>query len=123
MVTPSCLPLDSGDSATMVDAPRRFPAPWRADKVPGGYDDDPGTGRGAIRPLETPALARIKGLARRELARQETIIDRAELTLHLTLSIVGCAFDNGRIWSRKGTRRGRLPALAGCILLRLGHGN
>jgi hypothetical protein len=21
----------------MADAPRRFPAPWRADKIPGGY--------------------------------------------------------------------------------------
>jgi hypothetical protein len=21
----------------MTDAPRRFPAPWRADKIPGGY--------------------------------------------------------------------------------------
>jgi hypothetical protein len=21
----------------MVDAPRRFPPPWRADKIPGGY--------------------------------------------------------------------------------------
>jgi hypothetical protein len=28
---------DSVDSATMAEPPRRFPAPWRADKVPGGY--------------------------------------------------------------------------------------
>jgi hypothetical protein len=27
-----------GDSAAMADGPRRFPPPWRADKVPAGPD-------------------------------------------------------------------------------------
>jgi hypothetical protein len=25
------------ESSAISDAPRRFPAPWRADKIPGGY--------------------------------------------------------------------------------------
>jgi hypothetical protein len=29
--------LDSADSAAMPEPPRRFPPPWHADPMPGGY--------------------------------------------------------------------------------------
>src|ERR1700733_8432360 len=29
--------LDSADSAAMPEPPRRFPPPWHADPIPGGY--------------------------------------------------------------------------------------
>jgi hypothetical protein len=28
---------NSTDSAGMAESPRRFPSPWHADKIPGGY--------------------------------------------------------------------------------------
>jgi hypothetical protein len=31
------VPVHSADSAAMLDSPRRFPAPWHADPMPGGY--------------------------------------------------------------------------------------
>jgi hypothetical protein len=47
----------------MAEPPRRFPAPWRADKVPGGY---------VVRDASGQALARLYGRETEADARQAT---------------------------------------------------
>jgi hypothetical protein len=38
----------AGVDTAMAEAPRRFPAPWRADKMPGGYVVRDATGQAIV---------------------------------------------------------------------------
>jgi hypothetical protein len=56
-----------GAPAAMADAPRRFPPPWRADKIAGGY---------VVRDANGQALAQAKVLTADEARRIATNIAR-----------------------------------------------
>jgi hypothetical protein len=53
----------------MPERPRRFPAPWRADKVPGGY---------VVRDAPGQALAYLYGRETEADARQEKVLTNDE---------------------------------------------
>jgi hypothetical protein len=61
----------------MADAPRRFPPPWRADKIPGGYivRDAAGQGLAYVYGREDPTVAmQAKALTTDEARRIATNI-------------------------------------------------
>jgi hypothetical protein len=53
----------------MADAPRRFPPPWRADKVPGGY---------VVRDATGQALAYLYSRENEAEARQARVLTQDE---------------------------------------------
>jgi hypothetical protein len=57
------------DTTTMPDPPRRFPAPWRADKIPGGY---------VVRDANGQALAFVYSRDSDAEARQAKVLTKDE---------------------------------------------
>ena len=53
----------------MADAPRRFPPPWRADKIPGGY---------VVRDANGQAIAYIYSRDNEAEARQAKVVTKDE---------------------------------------------
>jgi hypothetical protein len=53
----------------MADAPRRFPPPWRADKIPGGY---------VVRDASGQALAHVYSRENEAEARQAKVLTKDE---------------------------------------------
>ena len=53
----------------MADAPRRFPPPWRADKIPGGY---------VVRDANGQAIAYIYSRENEDEARQAKVLTADE---------------------------------------------
>jgi hypothetical protein len=53
----------------MAEAPRRFPAPWRADKVPGGY---------VVRDANRQAMAFVYSREDEDEARQAKVLTKDE---------------------------------------------
>jgi hypothetical protein len=53
----------------MMEPPRRFPAPWRADKVPGGY---------VVRDADGQALAYVYSRDNEAEARQAKVLTKDE---------------------------------------------
>jgi hypothetical protein len=56
-------------SSAMAESPRRFPAPWRADKVPGGY---------VVRDANGQALAYVYSRDNEDEAPQAKVLTKDE---------------------------------------------